>query len=43
MTEQGTRYEMDKMICRSTVANGVYDPCRRSAGDVGRSQVGPVD
>lgn len=29
MTEQGTRYEMDKKICRSIAANGVYNPYRR--------------
>lgn len=31
MTEQGTRYEMDKKICRSIAANGVYNPYRRPA------------
>ncbi|MBU6249150.1 MAG: hypothetical protein KGN77_15485 [Xanthomonadaceae bacterium] len=32
MTDQGTRYEMDKKICRSIAANGVYNPYRRPAG-----------
>lgn len=33
MTEQGTRYEMDKKICRSIAANGVYNPYRRPVSD----------
>lgn len=48
MTEQGTRYAMDKKICRSIAANGVYNPYRRPALDAQQSphsgaQVQPAD
>lgn len=38
MTEQGTRYEMDKKICRSIAANGVYNPYRCPASDAQQGQ-----